>query len=98
MDYISFLRGRGLTQTEKLIYVCLANNYRYHQKEFYTYESYLADKLEVDERTIRRGIKKLKEVNLINVSREYNKEVKKTLNYYTVKTTENILNIAGFTA
>ena len=86
MDYINYLRGRGLNQTEKLIYICLINNYRYHKKEFYTYERFLADKLEVDERTIRRGIKRLKELELIGINKVYNKEMHKTLNYYTVKT------------
>ena len=86
MDYISFLKGRGLNQTAKLIYICLVGNYRYHKKEFYTYESFLADKLEVDERTIRRGIKKLKDVGLISIKREFNKTTNKTVNYYTVQT------------
>ena len=85
------LKGKGLTIIDKLVYSSLASKYNYHNEPFYTYESYIADELEVSERSVRNSIKKLQETGLIEIERRYNKETKKTVNYYSIKNTDKTI-------
>lgn len=78
------LKGKGLSLFDKAVYSSLLGKYEYHQQPFYTYEKYLADELEISEKTVARSISKLQELRLINIERRYNPETKKVVNYYTV--------------
>lgn len=83
--YVKELKGKGLSLFDKAVYSSLLSKYQYRQEAFYTYESFIADELEISERTVRNSIKKLEELNLISIERRYNKETKKTVNYYIIK-------------
>lgn len=79
------LKGKGLTITDKAVYSSLYTKYQYHNNnEFYTYETFIAEELEISERSVRNSIKKLEELGLVQISRRYNNEIKKTTNYYRV--------------
>lgn len=78
------LKGKGLTIFEKAVYSSLYCKYQYHNEAFYTYESFIAEELEISEKTVMRSIDKLQKLGLITVARRYNKETKKSVNYYTV--------------
>ena len=87
------LKGKGLSITDKVVYSTLVSKFNYHNEPFYTYESYLADELEISEKTIARSLKKLEEVGLISIERRYNNETKKTVNYYSINnSTEGEIN------
>lgn len=67
------------------VYMHLKDKYRYYDKDVYSYIKYMAEYLEMSERTIIRAIKKLKEVGLIECRREWSKGegVPKSSNYYS---------------
>ena len=96
MSYIKLftteLNNKGLSLYDKAVYGSLVTKYQYHgNKEFYTFESYIADELEVSERTVKRSIKKLSETGLISISKRYHKQLKQTVNYYNLDT-QNLSN------
>lgn len=96
MSYIKLftdeLKNKGLSLYDKAVYASLMTKYQYHgNKEFYTFESYIADELEISERTVKRSIKKLAEVKLISISKRYHKQLKQTVNYYNLDT-QNLSN------
>ena len=83
--YTDELKNKGLSLYDKAVYGSLVTKYQYHgNKEFYTFESYIADELEISERTVKRSIKKLTEVKLITISKRYHKQLKQTVNYYNL--------------
>lgn len=87
--YTNDLKGKGLTITDKAVYSSLHTKYQYHEnKPFYTYEKFIAEELEVSERSVRNSIKKLEESGLVEIKRQYNKETRKTTNFYIVKDTD----------
>lgn len=90
--YTDELKNKGLSLYDKAVYASLMTKYQYHDnKEFYTFESYIADELEISERTVKRSIKKLVEVKLITIKKRYHKQLKQTVNYYNLDT-QNLSN------
>lgn len=67
------------------VYMHLKDKYRYYNKDVYSYMKCMAEYLEMSEITIKRTIKKLKEVGLIECRREWIKsdDVPKSSNYYS---------------
>ena len=67
------------------VYMHLKDKYRYYNKDVYSYMKCMAEYLEMSEITIKRTIKKLKEVGLIECRREWVKSdtVLKSSNYYS---------------
>lgn len=79
------LKDMGLSLYDKAVYGSLVTKFQYHNNsEFYTYESYIADELEISESSVKRSIKKLNEVGLISINKKYHKQLKKTVNYYII--------------
>ena len=66
------------------VYMHLKDKYRYYNKDVYSYMKCIADYLKMSEITVKRTIKKLKEVGLIECRREWSKDegVPKSSNYY----------------
>lgn len=83
------LKNKGLTLFDKAVYSSLYTKYQYHQAPFYTYESFIADELEISENTVKRSIKKLQELGMIGITKKYSSEVRKTVNYYTILSMDN---------
>lgn len=80
------LKNKGLSLYDKAVFSSLLTKYQYHNNnEFYTYESYIADELEISESTVKRSIKTLFDTGLININKKYHKQLKQTVNYYTIK-------------
>ena len=67
------------------VYMHLKDKYRYYNTDVYSYMKCIAEYLEMSEITIKRTIKKLKEVGLIECRREWTKSdsVLKSSNYYS---------------
>ena len=67
------------------VYMHLKDKYRYYNKDVYSYMKCIAEYLEMSEITVKRTIKKLKEVGLIECRREWTKDkgVPKCSNYYS---------------
>ena len=67
------------------VYMHLKDKYRYYNKDVYSYMKCIAEYLEMSEITVKRTIKKLKEVGLIECRREWVKSdnVLKSSNYYS---------------
>ena len=67
------------------VYMHLKDKYRYYDKDVYSYIKYMAEYLEMSERTIIRAIKKLKEVGLIECRRGWSKDegAPNSCNYYS---------------
>lgn len=67
------------------VYMHLKDKYRYYNKDVYSYMKCMAEYLEMSEITVKRTIKKLKEVGLIECRREWVKSdgVPKSSNYYS---------------
>lgn len=81
------LKNKGLSLYDKAVFGSLLTKYEYHNKEaFYTYEAYIADELEISESTVKRSIKKLNEVGLITINKRFHKQLKQTVNYYSIPT------------
>ena len=81
--YTDELKNKGLSLYDKAVYCSLMTKYQYHHyQEFYTFEKYIADELEISERTVQRSIKKLIDTNLITIRKQYHKQLKQTVNYY----------------
>lgn len=91
------LKNKGLSLYDKAVFGSLATKFQYHNNEaFYTYEKYIADELEVSESSVKRSIKKLIDLELISVSKRFNKQLKQTVNYYMINksilSNENLSN------
>ena len=67
------------------VYMHLKDKYRYYNTDVYSYMKCIAEYLEMSEITVKRTIKKLKEVGLIECRREWVKSdgVPKSSNYYS---------------
>ena len=67
------------------VYMHLKDKYRYYNTDVYSYMKCIAEYLEMSEITIKRTIKKLKEVGLIECRREWVKSdgIPKSSNYYS---------------
>lgn len=91
------LKNKGLSLYDKAVFGSLVTKFQYHNNEaFYTYEKYIADELEVSESSVKRSIKKLIDLELISVSKRFNKQLKQTVNYYMINNSilsnENLSN------
>lgn len=88
MSYIKLftteLKNKGLSLYDKAVYGSLVTKFQYHNGEFYTYEKFIADELEISESSVKRSIKKLTEVGLISINKKYHKQLKQTVNYYNI--------------
>lgn len=89
MKYIKLftedLKGKNLSIFDKAVFGSLMTKYQFHGcKEFYTYENFIADELEIGEATVKRSIKKLNEAGLISINKKYDSKLRKTINFYTV--------------
>ena len=90
--YTEELKNKGLTLFDKAVYGSLLTKSQYHKNQaFYTFEKYIADELEISERTVQRSIKKLTEVGLITVTKKFHKQLKQSVNYY-ILTEQNFTN------
>lgn len=79
------LKNKGLSLYDKAVFSSLVTKYQYHNNtEFYTYEKFIADELEISESSVKRSIKKLTEVGLISINKKYHKQLKQTVNYYNI--------------
>lgn len=79
------LKKKGLSLYDKAVFSSLLTKYQYHEgNEFYTYEAFIADELEISESTVKRSIKTLKNKGLINITKKYHKQLQKTVNYYSI--------------
>ena len=79
------LKNKGLSLYDKAVFGSLVTKYQYHEgNEFYTYESFIADELEISESTVKRSIKTLSNKGLINITKKYHKQLQKTVNYYSI--------------
>lgn len=78
------LKNKGLSLYDKAVYGSLVTKFQYHNGEFYTYEKFIADELEISESSVKRSIKKLTEVGLISINKKYHKQLKQTVNYYNI--------------
>ena len=78
------LEGLNLNSTEVLIYSILKDRYDYHKKPFYCIGSWIAEKLGCTEKTVQTVIKKLQKKNLVKVTKEYDKKLKRVVNLYIV--------------
>ena len=79
------LKNKGLSLYDKAVFSSLVTKYQYHEgNEFYTYESFIADELEISESTVKRSIKTLSNKGLINITKKYHKQLQKTVNYYSI--------------
>ena len=67
------------------VYMHLKDKYRYYNTDVYSYMKCIAEYLEMSEITVKRTVKKLKEVGLIECRREWIKSdtVLKSSNYYS---------------
>ena len=89
MSYIKLftteLNNKGLSLYDKAVYGSLITKFQYHNNtEFYTFEKFIADELEVSERTVKRSIKRLVDEGLISINKKYHKQLKQTINYYII--------------
>lgn len=83
--FTSELKNKGLSLYDKAVFGSLVTKYQYHNNtEFYTYEKFIADELEISESSVKRSIKKLNDVGLINISKKFHKQLKQTVNYYSI--------------
>ena len=107
MSYIKLftteLNNKGLSLYDKAVYGSLMTKFQYHHNtEFYTFEKFIADELEVSERTVKRSIKRLNDVGLISISKRFHKQLKQTVNYYIINNSilsnENLLPDTSTTA
>lgn len=90
--FTSELKNRGLSLYDKAVFGSLMTKYQYHGcKEFYTYIKYIADELEIGEATVKRSIKKLHEAGLVHISKKYNKQLKQSINYYSMNLNMTVL-------
>ena len=81
------LKNKGLSLYDKAVFSSLVTKYQYHEgNEFYTYEAFIADELEISESTVKRSIKTLSNKGLINITKKYHKQLQKTVNYYSIPT------------
>ena len=79
------LKNKGLSLYDKAVFSSLVTKYQYHEgNEFYTYEAFIADELEISESTVKRSIKTLSNKGLINITKKYHKQLQKTVNYYSI--------------
>lgn len=79
------LKNKGLSLYDKAVFSSLLTKYQYHEgNEFYTYEAFIADELEISESTVKRSIKTLSNKGLINITKKYHKQLQKTVNYYSI--------------
>ena len=83
--FTSELKNKGLSLYDKAVFGSLVTKYQYHNNtEFYTYEKFIADELEISESSVKRTIRKLNDVGLINISKKFHKQLKQTVNYYSI--------------
>lgn len=88
------LKNKGLSLFDKAVFGSLLTKYQYHNNnEFYTYEAYIADELEISESTVKRSIKTLSNAGLISITKKYHKQLKKTVNYYSIVMDINSINV-----
>ena len=97
--YTTELKNKGLSLFDKAVYGSLLTKFQYHKnQEFYTFEKFIADELEISERTVQRSIKKLVDVGLISITKKFHKQLKQTVNYYNLNavnfTNENLISDA----
>lgn len=79
------LKNKELSLYDKAVFSSLVTKYQYHEcNEFYTYEAFIADELEISESTVKRSIKTLSNKGLINITKKYHKKLQKTVNYYSI--------------
>lgn len=81
--YQEVLANEKLTRTQQLIISVLINRAEYYNgKEFYCYESWIASEVRCSEKTVKRAVKYFAEIGLLSINKTYNKEQKKTTNWY----------------
>lgn len=81
--YQEVLANEKLTRTQQLIISVLINRAEYYNgKEFYCYVSWIASEVRCSEKTVKRAVKYFAEIGLLSINKTYNKEQKKTTNWY----------------
>ena len=88
--YREIFQAEELTRTQKDIITILINRHEYHNGEpFYCYESWIAEEVKCSEKTVKRAIKHFEDIKLLTIDRHYNKQTRKTTNFYTINIDTN---------
>lgn len=88
--YREIFQAEELTRTQKDIITILINRSEYHNGEpFYCYESWIADEVKCSEKTVKRAVKHFEDIKLLTIDRHYNKQTRRTTNFYTVNIDTN---------
>lgn len=88
--YRDIFQMETLTRTQKDIITILINRMEYHNGEpFYCFESWIAEEVKCGIATVKRAIKHFEDIKLINIDRHYNKQTRKTTNFYTINIDTN---------
>lgn len=88
--YREIFQAEELTRTQKDIITILINRHEYHNGEpFYCYESWIAEEVKCSEKTVKRAIKHFEDIKLLTIDRHYNKQTRKTTNFYTIHINTN---------
>jgi hypothetical protein len=88
--YREIFQAEELTRTQKDIITILINRMEYHNGEpFYCYESWIAEEVKCSEKTVKRAVKHFEDIKLLTIDRHYNKQTRKTTNFYTIHINTN---------
>lgn len=88
--YREIFQAEELTRTQKDIITILINRHEYHNGEpFYCYESWIAEEVKCSEKTVKRAVKHFEDIKLLTIDRHYNKQTRKTTNFYTIHINTN---------
>lgn len=88
--YREIFQAEELTRTQKDIITILINRHEYHNGEpFYCYESWISEEVKCSEKTVKRAIKHFEDIKLLTIDRHYNKQTRKTTNFYTINIDTN---------
>lgn len=88
--YREIFQAKELTRTQKDIITILINRMEYHNGEpFYCYSTWIAEEVKCGIATVKRAIKHFEDIKLINIDRHYNKQTRKTTNFYTINIDTN---------
>lgn len=88
--YREIFQAEELTRTQKDIITILINRHEYHNGEpFYCYESWIAEEVKCSEKTVKRAVKHFEDIKLLTIDRHYNKQTRRTTNFYTINIDTN---------
>ena len=84
-NYKNVIQNEKLTRTQQVVLGVILDKAKYYKgKQFYCYEEWIAAEVRCSRRTVIRAIKRLEELEIIVVKKNYNKTIQKTTNYYSI--------------